>query len=59
MIKESINVLAMSATILLVNDLHCENKLEECTLYRLEKGMASHSSILAWRTLLTEEPGRL
>ena len=49
----------MSATILLVNDLHCENKLEECTLYRLEKGMASHSSILAWRTLRTEEPGRL
>ena len=25
----------------------------------LEKGMATHSSILAWRTLCTEEPGRL
>ena len=25
----------------------------------LEKGMASHSSILAWRILWTEEPGRL
>jgi len=25
----------------------------------LEKGMASHSSILAWRTPWTEEPGRL
>ena len=25
----------------------------------LEKGMANHSSILAWRTLWTEEPGRL
>ena len=25
----------------------------------LEKGMAIHSSILAWRTLHTEEPGRL
>ena len=25
----------------------------------LEKGMATHSSILAWRTPRTEEPGRL
>ena len=25
----------------------------------LEKGMATHSSILAWRMLWTEEPGRL
>ena len=25
----------------------------------LEKGMASHSSILAWRISWTEEPGRL
>ena len=25
----------------------------------LEKGMAAHSSILAWRILWTEEPGRL
>ena len=25
----------------------------------LEKGMASHSSILAWRILQTEEPGGL
>ena len=25
----------------------------------LEKGMATHSSILAWRTPWTEEPGRL
>ena len=25
----------------------------------LEKGMATHSSILAWRIPLTEEPGRL
>ena len=25
----------------------------------LEKGMATHSSILAWRTLWTEDPGRL
>ena len=25
----------------------------------LEKGMATHPSILAWRILWTEEPGRL
>ena len=25
----------------------------------LEKGMATHSSILAWKTPRTEEPGRL
>ena len=25
----------------------------------LEKGMATHSSTLAWRILWTEEPGRL
>ena len=25
----------------------------------LEKGMATHSSILAWKTPWTEEPGRL
>ena len=25
----------------------------------LEKGMATHSSILAWKTQWTEEPGRL
>ena len=25
----------------------------------LEKGIATHSSILAWRTLWTEEPGGL
>jgi len=25
----------------------------------LEKGMATHSSILAWKILWTEEPGRL
>ena len=25
----------------------------------MEKGMATHSSVLAWRTLWTDEPGRL
>ena len=29
------------------------------TLLHLEKGMATHSSILAWRIPWTEEPGRL
>ena len=27
--------------------------------YPLEKGMATHSSILAWKIPWTEEPGRL
>ena len=27
--------------------------------FSLEKGMATHSSILAWRIPWTEEPGRL
>ena len=27
--------------------------------YLLEKGMATHSSILAWRILWTEKPGKL
>ena len=27
--------------------------------YPLEEGMATHSSILAWRIAWTEEPGRL
>ena len=27
--------------------------------FSLEKGMATHSSILAWRSPWTEEPGRL
>ena len=27
--------------------------------YPLEKGMATHSNILAWRIPLTEEPGTL
>ena len=27
--------------------------------HALEKGMATHASILAWKTLWIEEPGRL
>ena len=30
-----------------------------CQEYLLEKGMSTHSSILAWRIPWTEEPGRL
>ena len=35
----------------LVQSLGCEDALEE--------GMATHSSVLAWRILWTEEPGGL
>ena len=40
-------------------------KKEECLLFysdiivSLEKEMATHSSVLAWRTPWTEKPGRL
>ena len=39
------------------NELH----LEKCKslLFALEKAMAPHSSILAWKLSWTEEPGRL
>ena len=30
-----------------------------CTVVQLEKAMATHSSTLAWKIPLTEEPGRL
>ena len=30
-----------------------------CRSGDLEKGMAAHSGLLAWRILRTEEPGRL
>ena len=37
------------------------NDFNKCTTgpYPLEKGMATHSSILAWRIPWTEEPGGL
>ena len=44
-----INLPAMSET--QVRSLHSEDALE--------KGMVTHSSILAWRIPQTEEPGRL
>ena len=33
--------------------------MQETQVGSLEKGMATHSSILAWRILQTEEPGGL
>ena len=45
-----------------VKDLPAVRETQVCSLGRedpLEKGMAKHSSILAWRILWTEEPGRL
>ena len=35
------------------------HKIIECLGIFLEKGMATHSSILAWEIPWTEEPGRL
>ena len=34
-------------------------QLKHLSMHALEKEMATHSSILAWRILETEEPGRL
>ena len=45
-----------------VKDLPAVRETQVCSLGRedpLEKGMAKHSSILAWRILWTEEPGGL
>ena len=48
-----------------VKDLHAMQEPQEmwvqplCQEDPLEKGMATHSSILAWRIPWTEEPGRL
>ena len=36
-----------------------DNKLQADPMLCLEKEMATHSNILAWRTPQTEEPGRL
>ena len=33
--------------------------MAKASKYKGEKGMATHSSILAWKTPWTEEPGRL
>ena len=49
MVQTVKNLLAMQET--MVQSLGGEDPIE--------KGMATHSSILAWRILWTEEPGRL
>ena len=36
-----------------------QNRSNLARMYALEKGMATHSSILAWRISGTEEPGKL
>ena len=46
----------------MVNNLPAMQSTWVCSLGRedlLEKGMANHSSILAWRNPWTEEPGEL
>ena len=46
----------------MVNNLHAMRETWVLSLGRedpLEKGLAIHSSILAWRISWTEEPGRL
>ena len=45
-----------------VKNLPAEQKTQACSLGMedpLEKGMATHSNILAWRIPWTEEPGGL
>ena len=46
----------------MLNNLPTMQETRICSLdweYPLEKGMATHSSILAWKILWTEEPGGL
>ena len=49
----------------MVKDLPAMQKMQETRVWSLgwedplEEGMATHSSILAWRIPWTEEPGRL
>ena len=38
---------------------NCENTTEQLHFHALEKEMATHSSVLAWRIPGTGEPGRL
>ena len=49
-------------TIQMVKNLPAVQEIQVPSLGRedpLEKGMATHSSLLAWRILWTEEPGKL
>ena len=46
----------------MVKNLPAKQETWVCTLGQegpLEKGLAAHSSIFAWRIIMTEEPGRL
>ena len=46
----------------MIKNLSAEQEMWVCSLSRedpLEKGMATHSSVLAWRIPWTEEPGGL
>ena len=36
-----------------------DNKISRSVIDRIEKEISTHSSILAWKVLWTEEPGRL
>ena len=54
--------LQASLVVQTVNNLPAMQETWVCSLGRedpLEKGIATHFSILAWRTPWTEEPGRL
>ena len=57
------NILAEASLVAqIVKSLPAMQKTQICSLGwkdPLQKGMAIHSSILAWRVPLTEEPGRL
>ena len=57
----SIIIKGASQVVLVVKKLPPMQKTQETQVwdYPLEKGMANHSSILAWRIPWTEEPGGL
>ena len=40
-------------------DGDCSHEIKRHLLLEMEKAMAAHSSVLAWRIPGTEEPGRL
>ena len=57
-----LHIVIVSQVVLVVNNLPTMQETQVQSLGQedsLEKGMATHSSILAWRIPWTEEPGRL
>ena len=40
-------------------DGDCSHEIKRCLLLEMEKAMAAHSSVLAWKIPWTEEPGGL